>query len=196
MAFDSMRDLLEHQLRDIYSAERQILRAMPLVIAAAVNRRLAAALEQHRLETEKQVVRLEACFSHLGTSPRGVLCRGMEGLLEEMLADVMEEGRVEVRDAGIIADCQRVEQHELAMYGNARIFAHGLGEHQIVKLLDRTVMEEEAADAALADIAEQEVNPAALAPPPASVAEGPRLQITSSRSVPSGKHSALQESLI
>lgn len=162
MAFETVQDLLEHQLRDIYSAERQILRAMPRVILAASNRRLITTLEKHRLETEEHVRRLEQCFHYLDDSPRGVLCRGIEGLLEELLADATEEGRSEVRDAGLVAGCQQIAQFQLAMYGTARIFAKGIGEHRIVHLLDRTVADEEGADATLADLAEFEINPAAL----------------------------------
>ena len=106
MAFETVRDLLEHQLRDIYSAERQIIRALPRVTQAAHNRRLVTALENLQQETAGHVSRVEECFQKLDASPRGVLCRGIQGLLEELLADVMDEGPAAVRDAGIIAGCQ------------------------------------------------------------------------------------------
>ena len=162
MTLDTMNDLLVHQLRDLYSAERQILLVWPQLIQRTSSRRLALALEEHRGESVKQVARLLECFEMLDASPHGVRCRGMEGLLVECLAGLSEHSDPAVRDAGIIADAQRVEGYELAVYGTARIFAEALEMPQIVAMLERTLAEEEAADRKLSEIAATEVNPAAL----------------------------------
>lgn len=163
MSLASMHDLLVHQLQDLHSAERQILLTWPQLIQRAASRNLALALEEHRAETVRHIARLHECFEMLEATPHGMRCRGMEGLLVECLANLTEHRDPAVRDAGMIADCQRVEGYELAVYGNARIFAEALDHAQIVVLLDRTIAEEEAADARLAVIAEYEVNPLALA---------------------------------
>lgn len=163
VTLDSVNDLLLYQLRDLHSAERQILRVWPELVQQARSRNLALALEEHRTETVRQIARLHECAEMLGASPHGVRCRGMEGLMVECLANLASHRDPAVRDAGIIADCQRVEGYELAVYGNARIFARALGLAQVVALLDRTIAEEEATDARLAAIAEHEVNPRAVA---------------------------------
>ncbi len=183
MSLGSMHDLLVHQLRDLHSAERQILLVWPQLIQRASSRNLALALEDHRAETVRQIARLHEAFEMLEASPIGVRSRGMEGLLVECLTNVAEHADPAVRDAGMIADCQRVEGYELAVYGNARIFADALEHHQIVHLLDRTIAEEEAADARLAEIAEHEVNPLALASAMREAAEqdGVAIPITRAR---------------
>jgi ferritin-like metal-binding protein YciE len=163
MSLASMHDLLVHQLQDLHSAERQILLVWPQLIQRASSRNLALALEEHRAETVRQIARLDECFEILEASPHGARCRGMEGLLIECLANLTQHDDPAVRDAGLIADCQRVEGYELAVYSNARIFAESLEHAQIVVLLDRTIAEEEAADARLATLAEHEINPLALA---------------------------------
>jgi ferritin-like metal-binding protein YciE len=163
MTLASMHDLLVHQLQDLHSAERQILLVWPQLIQRTSSRNLALALEEHRVETVRQIARLHECFEMLEATPHGTRCRGMEGLLVECLANLSAHQDPVVRDAGLIADCQRVEGYELAVYSNARIFAEALEHAQIVVLLDRTIAEEEAADARLASVAEHEVNPLALA---------------------------------
>jgi ferritin-like metal-binding protein YciE len=108
------------------------------------------------------VVRLEEAFWLLEASPQGVRCRGMEAILVEALANAADQSDPALRDSGIIADCQRVEGYELAVYGTARIFAESLGHARIVAMLERTLDEEESIDAVLSGIAEREVGPAAL----------------------------------
>ncbi len=159
----TVHDLLLHQLRDLHSAERQILRVWPELIGHARSRNLALTLEEHRTDTVRHIARLHECTEMLDALPHGERCRGMEILMVECLTHLAQERDPAVRDAAMIADCQRVEGYELAVYGNARIFALGLGLHHMVALLDRTIAEEEAIDARLAAIAEHEVNPRAVA---------------------------------
>ncbi len=163
MSLDSVHDLLLYQLRDLHCAERQILRVWPELIQHTQSRNLALVLEEHRVETVRQIARLHECAEILGASPQGERCRGMEGLMIECLTNLAGHRDPAVRDAGIIADCQRAEGYQLAVYGNARIFAEALELDQVVQLLDRTIAEEEAIDARLAAIAEHEVNPRAIA---------------------------------
>jgi ferritin-like metal-binding protein YciE len=162
MSLGSIHDLLIHQLRDLYSAERQILLVWPQLIDRSASQALRTALAGHRDETARHVVRLEEAFWLLETVPHGVRCRGMEGLLMEALSNASAQSDPALRDSGIISDCQRVEGYELAVYGTARIFAESLGHHRIVAMLERTLEEEEAIDAVLSGIAEREVGPAAL----------------------------------
>lgn len=162
MSLASMHDLLVHQLQDLHSAERQILLVWPQLAQRSSSRNLALALEEHRTETVRQIARLHECFEMLEAHPHGGRCRGMEGLLVECLANLTRHKDPAVRDAGLVADCMRVEGYELAVYSNARIFAEALERPQIVVLLDRTIAEEEAADARLASLAEYEINPLAL----------------------------------
>ena len=162
MTLDTMHDLLIHQLRDLYSAERQILLVWPQLIERSTSHSLAKALAHHREDTVRQIIRLDEAFSILDASPMGVRCRGMEGLLVDALANASEQADPAIRDSGIIADCQRVEGYELAVYGTARIFAESLGYTGIVTMLEQTLAEEEAADMILSEIAEREVQPAAI----------------------------------
>jgi ferritin-like metal-binding protein YciE len=163
MSLDSVHDLLLHQLRDLHCAERQVLRVWPELILHAHSRNLALVLEEHRTETVRQIARLHECAEILGASPHGVRCRGMESLMVECLASLAGHRDPAVRDAGIIADCQRITGYQLAVYGNARIFAEALELDHVVRLLDRTIAEEEVTDARLTAIAEHEVNPRAIA---------------------------------
>jgi ferritin-like metal-binding protein YciE len=162
MTLDTMHDLLIHQLRDLYSAERQILLVWPQLIERSSSHSLAKALSHHREDTVRQIIRLDEAFHILDASPTGVRCRGMEGLLVDALANAAEQSDPAIRDSGIIADAQRVEGYELAVYGTARIFAESLGYDRIVAMLEQTLAEEEAADMILAEIAEREVQPAAI----------------------------------
>lgn len=162
MPLGSIHDLLIHQLRDLYSAERQIVLVWPQLMERSTSKALRNALAIHRDESMRHVVRLEEAFWILEAAPQGVRCRGMEAILVEALANAEGQSDPALRDSGIIADCQRVEGYELAVYGTARIFAESLGHARIVAMLERTLEEEEAIDAVLAGIAEREVGPAAL----------------------------------
>src|SRR5262249_31215077 len=155
MALESMQDLLIDQLRDLYNAESQLVKALPKMAKAATNVTLAEAFRHHLSQTEGHVTRLEQIFERLDTSPRGKKCKGMEGLVEEAEETMDEDGDDTVMDAGIIADAQRVEHYEIAAYGTARTLAGMLGQQEVVQLLDATLREEKDADQKLTEIAER-----------------------------------------
>ena len=162
MALKTLQDLFVDELKDIYSAERQILQALPKLAKTASSPDLRHAFETHRKQTEGQVARLDSIFEQLGASPRGKKCKGMEGLLAEG-TDMMEEtGEQAVVDAGLIAAAQRVEHYEIAAYGCLRSYATLLGQPKAATLLEQTLEEEEAADQLLSDLADGGVNEAAL----------------------------------
>src|SRR5688572_18565687 len=120
MAIESMDDLLVHELRDLYNAEKQLLQALPKMAEKATDEELVTALERHLSQTEEQVSRLDECFGILGVSSRGKKCAGMEGLIEEA-TELMEEcDDDDIRDAAIIGAAQRVEHYEMSAYGTAR----------------------------------------------------------------------------
>jgi len=161
MALDTMQDLLIEELKDLYSAETQLVKALPKMAKGATAPALRKAFEDHLVQTQEQVSRLEQIFETLGTSPKGKKCKGMEGLLEEATGMLEEEGDENVKDAGIIASAQRVEHYEIAAYGSSLAFATLLGHTEIAELLETTLNEEKAADQLLSSIAEEEVNVAA-----------------------------------
>lgn len=159
MKLKTLRDLYVEELKDIYSAENQILATLPRLIDGAELPELKAAFEDHLGQTREHVNRLETIFESLDVSPRGKKCRGMEGLLEEgsELLQENEDGST-VLDAGLIGAAQRVEHYEMAAYGCARAHAHELGLDDAADLLQQTLDEEEAADMRLTEIAEQAAN--------------------------------------
>lgn len=155
--------LLTEELKDLYSAEKQILRALPKVVRATTTESLREALEEHLELTEGHVERLEEVFEHLGMKPGRKKCKGMEGLLEEGEEHFGEQEEGALRDAAIIAAAQRVEHYEIAAYGTAAAYARELGYEEAAELLEATLEEERAADDRLTEIAEGEVNQEALA---------------------------------
>jgi ferritin-like metal-binding protein YciE len=161
MSLDTMHDLMIEELKDLYSAETQLVKALPKMAKGATTPNLRTAFENHLAETREQVSRLDQIFELLGTSPKGKKCKGMEGLLEEGSEMVDEAGDDTVRDAGIIAAAQRVEHYEIAAYGSTLAFATLMGHSEIAELLEMTLNEEKAADELLSSIAESEVNSAA-----------------------------------
>jgi len=163
MEIDSLRKLYVEDLKDVYSAEKQILQALPKMVKKASNQQLRKALEEHRLITEKQVDRLDRIFESLGKSPRGKKCKAMEGLLEEGKELLQEDIDPEVLDAGIIGAAQKVEHYEIATYGTLRTYAELLGENEHVKLLQQTLNEEGDADKKLTQLAESTINVEAMA---------------------------------
>jgi ferritin-like metal-binding protein YciE len=171
MSLETMQDLLIHQLRDIYSAEQQLMKALPKMQEKASTEELATAFRDHLAETENQVARLERVFESLGERPSGVKCKGMEGLIEEAQETLDEDGNESVIDAGIIAAAQRVEHYEISAYGSAKAFAALLGLSEVVKLLDESQMEETAADKKLSLIATTEVNAGAAGTDPSMAAK-------------------------
>jgi ferritin-like metal-binding protein YciE len=158
---DSLKDLYIDQLKDAYSAEKQLVKALPKMIRAAENEQLTSALEEHLAITEEQVSRLDEIFSMLDSTARGKKCKGMEGLIEEGSELLEEEAEPEVLDAGIIVAAQKVEHYEIAMYGALRTFANMLGEAEAARLLELSLNEEKDADSKLNEIAMQLVNPEA-----------------------------------
>jgi ferritin-like metal-binding protein YciE len=171
MSFESMQDLLIHQLRDIYSAEQQLTKALPKMQEAASTEELATAFGSHLTETEGQVERLDRVFELLGERAGGVKCKGMEGLIEEAQELLDEDGNEAVIDAGLIAAAQRVEHYEISAYGSAKAFATLLGLSEIVQLLNESQMEETAADKKLSLIATAEVNARAAGTDPSMAAK-------------------------
>jgi ferritin-like metal-binding protein YciE len=161
MSVDSLEALFLDELKDLYSAEKQITRALPKMVKAATSPELKEALQSHLKETNGQIQRLETVFEKLGKKGTGKTCEGMKGVIAEG-AEVMQElKKGEIRDSGIITAAQRVEHYEMAGYGGVREFAKLLGQQEIMGLLEETLKEEEAADKKLTQIA-KEVNAAAL----------------------------------
>jgi ferritin-like metal-binding protein YciE len=158
MSLDSLQSLFLEELKDIYHAEKQLVRALPRLAKAATEPELQEAITSHLEETEGHVERIEQIFKELGQAARGKRCKGMEGLLEEGKEIMEEEGEPAVIDAALIAGAQRVEHYEIAAYGCLRTYAELLGLDKAAKLLSETLAEEEAADKKLNSIAEGKVN--------------------------------------
>jgi len=158
MELESLRALYVDELKDLYSAEGQILKALPRMIKAASNRQLRQALTEHERVTRRQVKRLERIFKDLDESPRGKKCHGMEGLLEEGNELIAEKPDPEVLDAGLISKAQHVEHYEIAGYGTVRAWAQQLGYDEHAELLQATLDEEGEADKRLTQLAESSIN--------------------------------------
>jgi ferritin-like metal-binding protein YciE len=162
MDIDSLEKLFVHELKDLWSAENQILKALPKMAEKASSPELRQAFELHHRQTEEQVKRLEQIFDTLEYQPGGHKCKGMEGLIEEG-EDVMEDSENDdIRDAGMIAAAQRVEHYEIAAYGTARTYAKMLGKDDAAQLLQRTLDEEGETDKKLTSLAESRINPQAM----------------------------------
>lgn len=153
MALTSLNTLLLHELRDLYSAETQLVDALPKMAQAATHDELKDAFNEHLEETRGHVDRLEEIFSQIGESPEGEHCDAMAGLIEEGEELIQKEGESHVKDAALIAAAQRVEHYEMAGYGTARTYANELGQSNVVSLLKETLSEEKAADKKLNKIA-------------------------------------------
>jgi len=161
MSLDSLEKLFIEELKDVYNAEKQILRALPRMAKTAESPDLRQAFTKHLRETEGQVKRLERIFQELGHAPRGKKCKGMEGLLEEGKEILEEDGEPAVIDAALISAAQRVEHYEIAAYGCLRTYAQLLGYSTAEQLLQQTLAEEEAADQKLSQLGESGINQAA-----------------------------------
>ena len=158
MKLESLHDLFVHELQDLYSAENQLVKALPKMAAAASSRELKAGFEKHLQETQVQVRRLEQVFRELGESPGGKTCVGMQGLIDEGSKLIREDADPSVKDAGLIVAAQKVEHYEIAGYGSACVFAETLGFPNIKQLLKQTMTEEEATDKKLTQLAESTIN--------------------------------------
>ena len=158
MKLKTLKDLYIHELRGIYSAETQLLKALPKMAAAASHDDLRAGFEEHLEQTGVHAKRLDEIFENLHESPTGEECKGMKGLIEEGGIMFAEDAEASVRDAGLIADAQRVEHYEIASYGTARTFATLLGEEAAAALLSETLEEEHATNEKLTELAESAIN--------------------------------------
>jgi ferritin-like metal-binding protein YciE len=159
MELETLKDLYIHELKDLLSAERQLIKALPKMAKAATNEDLAAGFEEHLEQTEEHAARLEKILkSHDESSERVPTCKGMEGLIKEGDEMIKEEADDEVRDAGLISSAQRVEHYEIAGYGCARTYANLLGDDEGAELLQATLEEEGATDKKLTQLAESTIN--------------------------------------
>ncbi len=154
----TLEDLYTDLLKDLYSAEKQIVKALPKLAKNAQSPGLQKAFQEHLKQTEGHVERIERIFSDLDGSPRGKKCVGMEGLIEEGNELLQEDVEPDVLDAGLIAAAQKVEHYEIASYGTARAWAERLGYDQAARLLQQTLEEESMANEKLTRIAESHVN--------------------------------------
>ncbi len=158
MKLDSLRTLWIEEMRDLYNAENQLIKALPKIAKKASTPGLKEAFESHLEETQTHIERLDEIFVKLGKKPTGKTCKAMKGLIEEGAEMMKEDGPESVIDAGLIAAAQRVEHYEMAGYGVVRTFASTLGEDEAQALLQETLDEEGAADEKLTEIAESIVN--------------------------------------
>jgi ferritin-like metal-binding protein YciE len=164
MGMESLQDLFVDQLRDLYNAENQLVKALPKMAKSANSDELQTAFTSHLEETKGHVERLEQIFEQLGQKPGGKTCKAMKGLVEEGAEMMDEDAEPQIMDAGLIAAAQRVEHYEMAGYGTVRTFAKLLGQNDAAKLLQQTLDEEGAADKKLTQLATSIVNPRAKQP--------------------------------
>jgi ferritin-like metal-binding protein YciE len=162
VALESLAGLFVDELKDLYSAEKQLVKALPKMAKAASSAKLRKGFEDHLRQTEGHVERLENIFEQLGVKPRGPKCEAMEGLIEEGKRVMGEDAEPAVMDAALIAAAQRVEHYEMAGYGTVRSFARMLGNEKAERLLQKTLDEESQTNEKLTKLAESEVNAAAM----------------------------------
>ena len=158
MSLATLHDLMVHELKDLYSAERQLVQALPRMAKAASSDELRTAIENHLSQTEEHVTRIERILESFGESPKGQKCAGMEGLLEEGKNFLKEDADSDVMDAGIIVAAQKVEHYEIATYGAVREYARIMGHTEAQQLLEKTLEEEKEADQLLNQLAEGGIN--------------------------------------
>jgi ferritin-like metal-binding protein YciE len=161
MQLETLQDLYIHELKDLYSAEKQLVRALPKMARAANNEELAAGIQKHLDQTKEHAARLETILSSHKQSTRGAKCKGMEGIIAEGAEMIEEEADPEVKDAGLISAAQRVEHYEIAGYGTVRTYAELVGDKEGAKLLQTTLSEEEETDKTLTKLAKSSINIAA-----------------------------------
>ena len=155
---ETLEDLYEDLLKDLYSAEKQLVKALPKMVKSAESPDLQNAFKEHLGQTEQHVERIERIFSDMSGSPRGKKCVGMEGLIEEGAELMKEDVDPDVLDAGLIAAAQKVEHYEIASYGTARAWAEKLGHNDHVRILQETLDEESLANEKLTELAESFIN--------------------------------------
>lgn len=154
----NLEDLFHHQLKDIYSAETQLIEALPTMKDKATDKELKQAISDHLKETKEQKKSLEKIAEKLDIDPSGETCKAMKGLIKEAKDFISEDATPEVRDAGLIADAQRIEHYEISAYGTAVQFAMGLNHADIAEKLQKTLDEESSADEKLGEIAKNNIN--------------------------------------
>jgi ferritin-like metal-binding protein YciE len=155
MPKDSLRELYVNELKDLYNAETQLVKALPKMAKASSNAELRQGFEEHLRQTSEQVSRLEEIFEMLGEKPTGKKCVGMEGIVKEGAETLAEDYEGALMDSAIIGAAQRVEHYEIAGYGTVKAFAELLGEHEHVSLLEQTLREEKETDEKLTQLAGQ-----------------------------------------
>jgi len=158
-----LHDVFVEELKDLYNAENQLIKALPKMAKAAAADEFRMAFESHLAETERQVERLEQVFEEIEETPKGKKCKAMMGLIEEGKEIIEKDGEEAVKDAALIAAAQKVEHYEMASYGTVRTYAQLLGFNKAAKLLQETLDEEGAADEKLTKIA-QNINVEAQSP--------------------------------
>ena len=165
----NLEDLYKHQLRDLYSAETELIAALPRMAKKASNPDLQQAFESHLEETKRHKVRLDEIFERMGESPKGETCKAMKGLIAEAESFIGDARKLfgsdspsSVMDAGLIAEAQRVEHYEISAYGTVATYAETLGHLNDHKLLSATLQEEKQADSKLNELAKSMINPAAV----------------------------------
>jgi len=154
MKLEDLNDLFIEELKDLYSAETQIVKALPKMVKAAHSKDLKLAFAAHLQETEGHVARLERIFEMLDESPKGKTCEGMKGVLKEGAEMISEDAEPEVKDAGLISAAQHVEHYEMAGYGTVRTYAELLRRDDIAHILQETLQEEKGADTKLTKLAQ------------------------------------------
>jgi ferritin-like metal-binding protein YciE len=158
MKLETLRDLMCHELQDIYDAEHQMTEALPLMEKAASAPDLKRAFSEHLARTEAHIARLEQVFQRLGAPAKRQACAGMKGIITEGQKMMNENADPDVMDAGLIAAAQKVEHYEIAAYGTVRTYAAQMGDQEVCALLQATLDEEGATDKRLTAIAEGHVN--------------------------------------
>ena len=158
MKLNTLQDLFIHELKDLYSAETQLVKALPKMAMAATNEDLQAGFEEHLEQTKGHVERLEQIAGICSYNLAGQKCQAMEGLIKEGSELISEDAEDTVRDAGLIGAAQRVEHYEIAAYGTARALANCLGYSGAAELLGETLEEEKATDEKLTELAESAIN--------------------------------------
>jgi ferritin-like metal-binding protein YciE len=161
MQLETLKDLYIHELKDLYSAEEQLVKALPKMAKAARNKELAAGFQEHLEQTKVHAQRLEQILSSHKQTSRGPKCKAMEGIVAEGAEMIEEEADEEVKDAGLISAAQRVEHYEMAGYGTARTYAELLTDKEGANLLQMTLEEERATDQKLTKLAKSAINLAA-----------------------------------
>lgn len=161
MEHNALKELYVDELKDIYNAENQLVKALPKMAKAATSDDLRTGFEEHLEQTRGHVQRLEQIFKALGEKPTGKKCKGMEGLVAEGQEMMDEDYEDDLMDAALISAAQRVEHYEIAAYGTVRTYAELLGEDEAVTLLEQTLEEEKETDQKLSDLA-SDINVKAL----------------------------------